>query len=101
GYDGAVPGETTTWIEQRLSAASAEFEAAGLGAPRIVEFPHYAATAAAYRAAARRFPARWERSFYFGGVLSGGRVDLHHFTPQLFPYAVRDVYGSKVLPENL
>jgi hypothetical protein len=44
---------------------------------------------------------RWERSTYFAGTLSGGRIDHQHSEGQFFPYVVRDVYGSKVLPENL
>jgi hypothetical protein len=36
-------------------AANREFEAAGLKAPQIFAFPHYAASDRAYRAAVRRF----------------------------------------------
>ena len=59
----------------------------------------YAASAASYRAAAGRFAVRWERSFYFGGLLHGP-VNQKRPEGQFFPYVVRDVYGSKVLPEN-
>ncbi len=55
----------------------------------------------AYRAAARRFPARWERATYFSGVLTGKPVRYDRSDSQFFPYVVRDVYGNKVLPENL
>jgi hypothetical protein len=37
---------------------------------------------------------------YYGGVLSGGAVDYGHVIGQGFPYVVRDVYGTIVLPEN-
>ena len=102
-YEGPTADERTTakWSDRRLAAATAEFEAAGLAPPTIFEFPHYAASAAAYRAAARRFPARWERSFYFSGLLSHRALDERRLAPQFFPFVVRDVYGSKVLPENL
>ena len=100
-YEGALPDDTSSWPDRRLASAIGEFEAAGLRAPLIVEFPHYAASAAAYKAAARRFPVRWERSFYFSGLLSGKDVQERHLTPQFFPFVVRDVYGNKVLPENL
>ena len=69
---GPLPADDSVeWAERRLVAANREFEAAGLRAPRIFEFPHYTASARAYRAAARRFAVRWERGLYYGGVLSG------------------------------
>jgi len=99
---GPLPGDTSTaWTDYRLVAAEREFAAAGLDRPRIFEFPHYVASARAYRAVARRFAVRWERSDYFAGLLGGGPVQYRHVEGQFFPYVVRDVYGSKVLPENL
>ncbi len=99
---GPLPGDRSlTWSERRMVAANDEFRAAGLPKPRIFEFPHYYASPRAYRAAARRFPARWERATYFAGVLSGAPVRHDRSAGQFFPYVVRDVYGTKVLPENL
>jgi uncharacterized protein YdaL len=99
---GPLPADdSTAWAESRIVAANREFAAAGLPAPRIFEFPHYAASDRGYRAAARRFSVRWERSLYFGGLLRGGPVSYRRVEGQFFPYVVRDVYGSKVLPENL
>jgi uncharacterized protein YdaL len=99
---GPLPSDNAiAWTERRIVAANDEFAAAGLRPPRIFEFPHYTASARAYRAAARRFTTRWERSLYFAGLLRGGRVSHRHAEGQFFPYVVRDVYGSKVLPENL
>lgn len=100
-YQGALPEDSLAWVDRRLAYATSEFEAAGISPPRIFEFPHYAASEPAYRAAARRFPVRWERSFYFSGSLSRKPVDYRRLTPQFFPFVVRDVYGNKVLPENL
>jgi uncharacterized protein YdaL len=99
---GPLPSDDSIgWAESRIVAANREFGAAGLRPPRIFEFPHYAASDRGYRAAARRFSARWERSMYFGGLLRGGPVSYRQVEGQFFPYVVRDVYGSKVLPENL
>jgi uncharacterized protein YdaL len=99
---GPLPGDrTVAWSERRIVAANEEFRAAGLAEPRIFEFPHYYASDRAYRAAARRFPARWDRGMYFPGLLSGGPVRYEHADGQFFPYVVRDVYGTKVLPENI
>jgi uncharacterized protein YdaL len=74
---------------------------AGLPAPKIFEFPHYTGSATAYKAVKTRFSTRWERALYYSGVLRGGAVDHQRPFGQLFPYVVNDVYGSKVLPENL
>ncbi|MFB9888612.1 DUF2334 domain-containing protein [Planobispora takensis] len=100
-YDGPVPGDSTAWAAGRMMASAAEFRAAGLPVPTIFEFPHYAASAADYKAALTRFGARYERSLYFAGTLSGTAPRPEHMTGQFFPYTVTDVYGSKVLPENL
>jgi uncharacterized protein YdaL len=100
--EGPLPSDDSiAWAESRMAAANREFSAAGLESPRIFEFPHYAASDRGYRAAARRFAVRWERSLYFAGLLRGGPISHRHFEGQFFPYVVRDVYGSKVLPENL
>jgi uncharacterized protein YdaL len=99
---GPLPGDRTiTWADHRIVAANRAFAAAGLSAPTIFEFPHYFASDTAYRAAARRFAVRWERATYYGGVLTGGRIDYRRSIEQFFPFVVRDVYGTKVLPENL
>ena len=99
---GPLPGDrTVNWSERRMVAANEEFRAAGLPEPRIFEFPHYYASPRAYRAAAHRFPARWERATYFSGVLTGKPLRYDRSEGQFFPYVVRDVYGTKVLPENL
>ncbi len=100
-HDGPLPEDGARWADTRIAFMNREFEAAGVQPPQIFEFPHYAASAAAYRAAARRFAVRWERVFYFSGVLRGKRVYPKRFASQFFPYVVRDVYGTKVLPENL
>jgi uncharacterized protein YdaL len=99
---GPLPSDDSlAWTESRIVAANREFAGVGLRPPRIFEFPHYAASHRGYRAAARRFSTRWERSLYFRGLLHGGPVSYSQAEGQFFPYVVRDVYGSKVLPENL
>jgi uncharacterized protein YdaL len=99
---GPLPGDDSiAWAEHRMVAADREFAAAGLAQPKIFEFPHYAASDRGYRAAAKRFAVRWERSMYFPGLLGEGPIRYQKLESQFFPYVVRDVYGSKVLPENL
>ena len=98
---GPLPGDDSpAWAAHRMVAAEREFAAAGLARPTIFEFPHYAASDHAYRAATRYFGVRWERSDYFSGLLQPP-VRYLHLEGQFFPYVVHDVYGSKVIPENL
>jgi uncharacterized protein YdaL len=99
-YVGPIPGDSQKWAAGRVSSALAEFKAAKLPAPTIFEPPHYAASAADYKAFAQSFSTRWDRGLYFGGVLSGRTADYSHQVGQFFPYVVKDVYGTKVLPEN-
>lgn len=98
---GPLPEDSESWAEHRVAAANQEFVGVGLHPAKIFEFPHYTASARDYRAVAYRFPVRWERSDYFAGLLGKGPVRYDHVEGQFFPYVVHDVYGSKVLPENL
>lgn len=100
-YDGPVPEDSTRWALDRVDAATREYKAVGLGTPTIFEFPHYAGSAVDYKAIGSRFSTRYERGLYFGGVLSGAPVDHSRMVGQFFPYVVTDVYGTKVLPENM
>jgi uncharacterized protein YdaL len=99
--DGPVPEDSEQWAVGRFEAARKGWTDAGLTPPDIWEFPHYAASATDYRAIASRVRARYERVMYFSGALTGGAADTSHSASQFFPYAVHDVYGSPVIPENL
>ena len=70
-------------------------------APTMFEFPHYAGSATDYKVVNSLFGVRYDRGLYFPGVLSGKTVDHSKVNGQFFPYAVRDVYGSVVIPENI
>jgi uncharacterized protein YdaL len=98
---GPVPGDSRSWALGRIALAAGELGVAGLELPAIFEVPHYAASADDYAAFARRFEARYDRGLYFAGTLNGGEVDHARLVSQAFPYVVRDVYGSMVIPENL
>ena len=100
-YDGPVPEDSYNWALGRMNSAIAEFKRAKLPVPTIWEFPHYAASAPDYRAMASLFSTAYERRLYFNGVLTGRTVDHQKMFGQFFPYVVRDVYGTKVLPENI
>jgi uncharacterized protein YdaL len=98
---GPVAEDSPAWNRSRIDGAAGDFRRAGLATPTIFEYPHYTGSATSYREVAKVFAARYERSLYFRGVLSGGPVDHTRMVGQLFPYVVRDVYGTKVLPENV
>jgi uncharacterized protein YdaL len=100
-YVGPVPEDSTQWALDRINASFDELKRAHISAPTIFEFPHYAASVTDYQAVAQQFSVRWERALYFGGVLTGSAPDYSHIIGQGFPYLVRDVYGTTVLPEDM
>lgn len=100
-YDGPPAEDSTAWAQSRITSSFAAFAAAGLPRPALWTTPHYAASAADYQVFGQNYTARLERSLYFAGTLSGGQVNASRYIGQFFPYAVKDVYGTTVLPENL
>ena len=100
-YDGPVAGDSSSWALGRMLSSRLLFMAAGLGSPTTFEFPHYAGSAVDYAAANTLFGKRYERGLYFPGVLTGAKLDYTRQFGQFFPYSVRDVYGSAVIPENI
>ena len=100
-YDGPVKEDSATWTTGRLVSSALTFAMAGLGTPTVFEPPHYAASATDYTTFNSLFGKRYDRGLYFPGVLSGGTVDYSRLDGQFFPYSVRDVYGSAVVPENI
>jgi uncharacterized protein YdaL len=99
-FQGPVPEDSAAWASGRILSSYREFSKAGVAAPQIFEFPHYMGSAVDYQAVGALFKTRWERSLYFGGYLTGSQVDYSHVIGQLFPWVVRDAYGTTVLPEN-
>jgi uncharacterized protein YdaL len=100
-YDGPVAEDSSAWAQARVTGALAEFAKAGLPKPALWTTPHYAGSAADYKVFSANFNARLERSLYFAGTLGGASADPDRFIGQFFPYVVKDVYGTKVLPENI
>ncbi|WNF00481.1 polysaccharide deacetylase family protein [Streptomyces luomodiensis] len=100
-YDGPVTEDSAEWAQGRVTAALAEFAKVGLPTPKLWTTPHYAASATDYKVFAQNFAARMERPLYFSGTLSGAETDTSRYLGQFFPYPVTDVYGTKVIPENL
>jgi uncharacterized protein YdaL len=100
-YDGPVAEDSAAYATNRMRAGLIEFAAAGLPQPSTFEFPHYAGSVTDYNVAGSLFGARYDRGLYFPGAIKGTAPDYSHLTGQFFPYAVRDVYGSPVVPENI
>jgi len=105
--DGPVPADSREWAANRLAVGRAEFVRAGLPDPDIFEFPHYTASGPDYQAANDMFGVRYDAGTYFAGQCPAGRcstdqqIGADGLFQQYFPYPVRDVYGSVVVPENL
>jgi uncharacterized protein YdaL len=100
-YDGPVAEDSSSWAASRITSSALTFALAGLGIPSTWEFPHYAASAVDYQTVNSMVGKRYDRGLYFPGVLTGAKFDYSRQFGQFFPYAVRDVYGSVVIPENI
>jgi uncharacterized protein YdaL len=100
-FQGPVPEDSAAWASGRILSGLREFQKAGLATPKTFEFPHYMGSQVDYKVVASMFPYRWERSLYFNGSLGSGTADYSHVIGQFFPWVVRDVYGTTVLPENI
>lgn len=104
-YVGPVPGDSTRWAAGRVNDGLRELRRVGLTATAW-ETPHYAASAADYKAFVSILPLTIQRVLYFdlrlpaGGFKGDGEPT--YFAGQFFPYVINtDLYGQKVLPENL
>jgi len=105
-----VPEDSRRWVQSRLRSALWQLRRAGLSAIAW-ETPHYAASALDYSVFADYFQLTFQRVLYFdgtGGVVgrNGGRQGMFdsgtHNAGQFFPYVIqRDLYGQKVVPENI
>jgi uncharacterized protein YdaL len=99
-YDGHVGLDSPSWAATRVSDAFQEITSAGLSAPTIFEYPHYAGSATDSQVIVHSLSTAFHRGLYFGGTLSGA-VDESRTLGQFFPYVVRDIYGFRLLPETL
>jgi uncharacterized protein YdaL len=104
-YAGPVPRDSKSWAAKRVGKGLAELDRCEL-TPVAWETPHYAASATDYKVFASKFPLTIQRVLCFdlpippSGFKGSGPPSF--FGGQLFPYVIeRDIYGQKVLPENL
>jgi uncharacterized protein YdaL len=96
-----VPNDSQAWAAHRLDDALVELSAVGLPRPNMFNVPHYAASAADYRAIGTRFAARYDRGQYFAPAWDGSSPASPYMSEQSAPFLIRDAYGSLVVPENL
>jgi uncharacterized protein YdaL len=99
--DGPLPNDSVSWARQRIEAGLAIFGAAGLPVPSVFEYPHYVGSVAASRAVAERFKTVYQRETYWAGIWANHAPNYARSINLFFPYPVKDVYGWRVLPENL
>jgi uncharacterized protein YdaL len=104
-YDAPPAEDSAAWAQDRITRGMAEFARAGF-APTIFEFPHYAGSAIDYQVVQQNFGVRYDRGLYAanwcsGGDCGSGTPDYTRIYGQFFPYLVRDIFGSLVIPENL
>jgi uncharacterized protein YdaL len=105
-YVGPVKEDSRSWATNRIRAAEREFRAVGLKVPDVFEFPHYAGSAIDYTVVNDRFTARYDNGQYAAGWCrdgdcGSGTPDYSRIYGQSFPFLVRDVYESVVIPESL
>lgn len=105
-YDGPVAGDSASWMQGRINAAKTNFLLALLSQPTIFEPPHYAASATDYQVIQQMFGKRYDRGLYFGGYCPNGACgtgtpNYTRMYGQYFPFLVKDIYGSLVVPEDL
>jgi len=99
--DGPVDGDSGTWAADRVASGLDEIAQAGLPRPGAFEYPHYAGSPADSRAIARTLDVAFQREIFFSGALRGGGDDTSHSLGLTFPFVVKDVYGWRVVPENV
>jgi uncharacterized protein YdaL len=105
-FSGPVPVDSTPWAQGRMLDGKQEFTKAGLAVPPIFVTPHYAASAVDYQAFQAGFTARYERDLFAvgwcpNGVCGNGTPDYSESYGQFYPYLVRDIFGTVVVPEQL
>lgn len=105
-YDSPVAEDSALWAQGRIASGQQEFAQAGFAVPNIFEAPHYAASAIDYQVFQPAFTARYDRGLFAAGWCSNGACgsgipDYTRIYGQFYPYLVRDIYGSVVIPEQL
>jgi uncharacterized protein YdaL len=99
--DGPVEEDSPEWARKRIKDALSELDSAGLPRPQIFEYPHYGGSVVDSIEIASHFKVAYQRASYYEGGLSRKAVNYQHTIAMFFPFVVHDLYGWKVIPENL
>jgi uncharacterized protein YdaL len=105
-FDTPVAEDSMLWAQGRITKGQLEFVLAGFSTPTIFVPPHYAASAIDYQVFQPAFTARYDRGLYAAGwcpngTCGTGTPDYSKIYGEFFPYLVRDIYNSVVIPEEL
>lgn len=98
---GPVAEDSVEDHAERIQRGREIFAEAGLEVSDVFEVPHYGATPNAYEAIGQLYDYRYEQVMHYPGLVSDRDAQMDDFVSQIMPYAVTDVYGTTVLPENL
>jgi uncharacterized protein YdaL len=105
-FDTPVAEDSALWAHGRIANGQQEFAKAGLSVPTIFVPPHYAASAIDYQVFQSAFTGRYDRGLYAAGwcpngACGTGTPDYTRIYGEFYPYLVRDIYSSVVVPEQL
>lgn len=100
-WDGPVAEDAAAWAGGRVKAGLAEVLESGLAAPTVFEYPHYGGSVVDSFEIAKYFGVAYQRANYYAGMLSGAPIDYQHSIAMTFPFVVHELYGWKLIPENL
>ena len=98
---GPVPSDSVNWAANRVSLGKSELKRVGLGRTKLFETPHYAASWNSYLGMKKVYSTRYERELFFPGMLNKDNEGNKGNFGLFYPYTVKNIYGTKVLPENL
>lgn len=105
-FDTPVAEDSASWAQGRITNGIKEFTKAGFFAPTTFVPPHYAASAIDYQVFHSQFAAMYQRGLFASGwcpngACGTGTPDYTRIYGEFYPYLVRDIFGSVVIPEQL
>ena len=105
-YDTPPPVDSMSWAQGRITNGMKEFTRAGLFVPTMFVPPHYAASAIDYVVFRTQFAALYQRGLFASGwcpngACGTGTPDYTRIYGEFYPYLVRDIFGTVVVPEQL
>jgi uncharacterized protein YdaL len=99
--DGPVSEDSPAWAEDRVMRALREIDDARLPRPRVFGYPNDAGSPVDSRAIAKLIGIAFQRETFFAGSLDRSAESTDRRLGLLFPFVVDDVYGWRVIPENI